>query len=243
MANPHTAELEAALRLLPSTDELINASEISDLMQRIGRRRGTTMARAAIDSVRSDLAKAINSAGGYSSVYSRESLLDTAKENFTRVGNVRAIRGLRKVINATGVVVHTNLGRAPLSDNARRAIEDATGYCTIEYDLETGKRGRRGARVEEMLEELTGAEGAVVVNNCAAAAYLVLSVFARGGEVVVSRGELVEIGGDFRVPDVLIQSGAELREVGTTNRTKLQDYDRAIGDRTNVVMTGTSLEL
>jgi len=113
---------------------------------------------------------------------------------------------------------------------------DAAGYCTLEYDISTGKRGKRGDHVERMLTELTGAEAALVVNNCAAAAFLVLTVLASGGEAIVSRGELVEIGGDFRIPDVLTQSGAVLREVGTTNRTKLADYENAIGENTKLVM-------
>ena len=147
----------------------------------------------------------------------------------------RLLRG-RKVINATGVVVHTNLGRAPLSTEAIDAIRNAAGYGTVEYDLSTGTRGRRGANVERLLVELTGAEAALVVNNCAAAAFLVLTVVAKGAETIVSRGELVEIGGDFRIPDVLVQSGSTLMEVGTTNRTKLADYERAIGENTAVVM-------
>ena len=144
---------------------------------------------------------------------------------------------LRRVINATGVIVHTNLGRAPLSEAAIAAItEDASGYCTLEYDIETGKRGRRGAYAESLIAELTGAESALIVNNCAAAAFLVLSVLAAGREVIVSRGELVEIGGDFRVPDVLAQSGAVLREVGTTNRTKIADYEKAISENTGLIL-------
>src|SRR5437868_5319256 len=118
----------------------------------------------------------------------------------------------------------SKLLRAPLSEAARRAIADeAARYCTLEYDLETGERGRRGARVEQLLVELTGAEAALVVNNCAAAALLILTVLAQGGETIVSRGELVEIGGDFRVPDVMLNSGTRLVEVGTTNRTRLSD--------------------
>ncbi|MGI9036529.1 MAG: L-seryl-tRNA(Sec) selenium transferase, partial [Pyrinomonadaceae bacterium] len=144
---------------------------------------------------------------------------------------------LQKVINATGVIIHTNLGRAPLSENARRAMADAaSGYCNLEYDLSNGKRGRRGAYTEQLLAELTGAENALVVNNCAAAAFLVLTVFAKGGEAVISRGELVEIGGDFRVPEVLEQSGAILKEVGATNRTRLSDYEKAIGENTKLLM-------
>src|SRR5436305_7502322 len=145
--------------------------------------------------------------------------------------------GLRRVVNASGVIVHTNLGRAPLSEVARRAIaEEAARYCTLEYDTETGARGVRGVRVEQLLVELTGAEAALVVNNCAAAALLVLTAFAQGGETIVSRGELIEIGGDFRVPDVMAQSGTRLVEVGTTNRTRLSDYTQAITENTRLLM-------
>jgi L-seryl-tRNA(Ser) seleniumtransferase len=144
---------------------------------------------------------------------------------------------VRRVVNATGVILHTNLGRAPLSEAARRAVaEEAAGYCTLEYDLETGARGRRGGRAEDLLAELTGAEAALVVNNCAAAALLVLSTLARDGETIVSRGELVEIGGDFRVPDVMAESGTRMIEVGTTNRTKLTDYERAITTETRLIL-------
>src|SRR5207302_5243701 len=146
-------------------------------------------------------------------------------------------RGLRRVINATGVVLHTNLGRAPLSEAARRAIaEEAAGYCSLEYDLAKGERGRRGGRAEDLLMQLTGAEAALIVNNCAAAAFLVLSTLARDGETIVSRGELVEIGGDFRVPDVMAQSGTRMIEVGTTNRTRLSDYRKAICANTRLLM-------
>ena len=145
--------------------------------------------------------------------------------------------GLRRVINATGVILHTNLGRAPLAEEARRMVSaEAARYCTLEYDTEAGERGSRGARVEMLLAELTGAESALVVNNCAAAALLVLTVLARGGETIVSRGELVEIGGDFRVPDVMAQSGTRLREIGTTNRTRLSDYQNAFDADTRLVM-------
>jgi L-seryl-tRNA(Ser) seleniumtransferase len=145
--------------------------------------------------------------------------------------------GLRHVINCTGVILHTNLGRAPLSEATRRAIaEEGARYCTLEYDLQTGARGRRAARVEKLLIELTNAESALIVNNCAAAALLILSVLARKGETIVSRGELVEIGGDFRVPDVMAASGTRMVEVGTTNRTRLSDYRKALGDKTRLIM-------
>ena len=144
---------------------------------------------------------------------------------------------LRRVINATGVILHTNLGRAPL---ARRAAERvatlAAGYTNLEYDLAEGTRGKRDVHAEQLLRRLTGAEAAVVVNNNAAATLVVLASLATGREVVISRGELVEIGGGFRIPDVLVQSGAVLREVGTTNRTRAADYAAAIGDRTALLL-------
>jgi L-seryl-tRNA(Ser) seleniumtransferase len=136
---------------------------------------------------------------------------------------------LRRVLNATGVVLHTNLGRAPLGEAARHAVNEvARGYCSVEFDLESGRRGERGTGVERWLTRLTGAEGALVVNNGAAAVLLALSALAAGRGVVVSRGELVEIGGSFRIPEVLEKSGARLIEIGTTNRTHLRDYERAL---------------
>src|SRR5262249_52211377 len=144
---------------------------------------------------------------------------------------------LTRVINATGVVLHTNLGRAPLADEALARIADvAGGYANLEYDLESGSRGHRHVHAERLLTSLTGAEGALVANNNAAATLLVLAAIAAGREVIVSRGELVEIGGGFRVPDVMAQSGATLREVGTTNRTRVSDYAAAITDRTALIL-------
>ncbi len=145
-------------------------------------------------------------------------------------------RSLRRVYNATGVVLHTNLGRAPLADAAITAVRDvAGGYTNLEYDLEHGRRGSRYVHCVELLRELTGAEDAIVVNNCASALILSLSALARGREVIVSRGELVEIGGSFRVPDIMQRSGASLEEVGTTNRTHVEDYVRAITPRTGAI--------
>src|SRR6185436_3119721 len=144
---------------------------------------------------------------------------------------------LRPVINATGVIIHTNLGRAPLSASARyQATATAAGYANLEYDLEAGARGHRHVHAERLLCELTGAEAALVANNNAAATLLVLAALAVGREVIVSRGELVEIGGGFRVPDVMSQSGAVLREVGTTNKTRAADYAAAIGDKTALIL-------
>jgi L-seryl-tRNA(Ser) seleniumtransferase len=149
----------------------------------------------------------------------------------------RRRRHLRPVVNATGVVVHTNLGRAPLAEAALRAVRDvAAGYSNLEYDLEEGARGRRNSHVEEPLCALTGAEAALVLNNNAGAVFACLAAFARGTEVVVSRGELVEIGDSFRIPDIMEFSGAKLIEAGTTNRTHLKDYEAAITERTSMLL-------
>jgi L-seryl-tRNA(Ser) seleniumtransferase len=141
------------------------------------------------------------------------------------------------VVNATGVIVHTNLGRAPLSDAARAAAAEVSwGYSNLEYDLEDGARGSRAVHVEQLLQEATGAEAALVVNNNAAAVLLMLSGLCQGREVLISRGQLVEIGGGFRVPDVMAQSGARLVEVGTTNRTHIHDYAHAVSDQTAAIL-------
>jgi len=145
-------------------------------------------------------------------------------------------RRIRAVINATGVVLHTNLGRAPLSEAAVAAVAAAAGYCTVEYDLQSGARGRRGSAAEAMLREVTGAPAALVVNNAAGGLLLALGGLARGREVIVSRGQLIEIGGEFRLPAIMEAAGVELVEVGTTNRTHLTDYQRAISSRSAMVL-------
>ncbi|MCP4593191.1 MAG: L-seryl-tRNA(Sec) selenium transferase, partial [bacterium] len=165
----------------------------------------------------------------------RAAVLEVAEDLLAR----RTLPSLRRVINATGIILHTGLGRAPLSSEAVEALIESVGgggYCNLELDLESGKRGRRERHVEDLICRVTGAEAGVVVNNNAAATLLILNTVARGREVVVSRGQLVEIGGSFRLPDILAASGAVLREVGTTNRTRLSDYEQAIGDSTAALM-------
>ena len=144
---------------------------------------------------------------------------------------------LRRVINATGIIIHTNLGRAPLADEAIEAMAGvARGYSNLEMELEVGKRGSRYQHVESLLCRLTGAEAAVVVNNCAAAVVLALGTIATDREVLISRGELVEIGGSFRIPDIIVKSGARMVEVGTTNKTRIEDYAAALNEHTRVLL-------
>ena len=234
MADPTLTE---RLRALPSVDALLRTPEAAALRPSLGVEHLTALARAVTEELRAELRAGGGSRPADEEDGARAAMLAEAGRRLALAAERERGLTLRRVINATGVVLHTNLGRAPLSDAARRAVSrEAAGYCTLEYDTATGARGRRGARAEALLAELTGAEDALVVNNCAAAALLVLTALARGGETVVSRGELVEIGGDFRVPDVMSQSGTSLVEVGTTNRTRLSDYERAVTERTRLLM-------
>lgn len=225
------------LRELPSVDALLKTDTAQGLANELGPTRVTSLARLATEDIRQRLLNPSQSLpGGNGDDGTRSELLKQAEQRLIELHRIDEASGVRRIINATGVVLHTNLGRAPMSDAARQAIAQASGYCTLEYDAIAGSRGRRGARAEDLLIELTGAEAALIVNNCAAAAFLVLNTFARDGEAVISRGELVEIGGDFRVPDIMAQSGARMIEVGTTNRTRLSDYHRAINERSRLVM-------
>ncbi|MFN0140938.1 MAG: L-seryl-tRNA(Sec) selenium transferase [Pyrinomonadaceae bacterium] len=226
MAKSKTS-LNEVLRGLPAVSELLATPTARAIALAAGESHAAELSRQVVDQLR----QAILEGGA-----PVDNLADEAESRLSSSWRSAEMRGIRRVINATGVVIHTNLGRSRLADTALEAITQAAGYCTLEYDTETGKRGSRGRRAEELLIELTGAEDVLVVNNCAAAAFFVLTAFASGGEVVISRGELVEIGGDFRVPDVLTQSGARLSEVGTTNRTKLADYEKAVGENTRMLL-------
>src|SRR5437588_5446435 len=202
------------LRDLPSVDEL--ARTVDDPL--------------AVDAARAVLARARETIGAGGDPGDLEALLRA---------ELRAARAprLRRVLNATGILVHTNLGRAPLAEHAlERVVEAARGYSNLEYDLADGRRGSRQDHVAAALRRLTGAEAALVVNNNAAAVLLALAALAEGREVIVSRGELIEIGDGFRIPDVLTRSGARLREVGTTNRTRAADYERAVGPETALLL-------
>jgi L-seryl-tRNA(Ser) seleniumtransferase len=213
-------------RALPQVHKLLEAPAAAPLAKRYGAAALTEALRAVLTSAR----RAIGDDGAAPDT----SLL---LENTATLLAERAAPGLRPVINATGIVIHTNLGRAPLAAEAIAAVSNvARGYSNLEFDLATGKRGSRTAAIEPLLAEITGAEAGLPVNNGAAAILLALSALASGGEVIVSRGELVEIGGGFRIPDVIRQGGARLVEVGSTNRTRLSDYAAAIGPDTRVLL-------
>jgi L-seryl-tRNA(Ser) seleniumtransferase len=225
------------LRQLPSIDALLQTEAAKLLRQAIGAQQLTSLARRVTDELRQEILGSGSGSINPGQADPQVALLEEAERRLMTVHHSESASRLRRVINATGVILHTNLGRAPLSEAARRAItEAAAGYCTLEYDIASGARGRRGARAEDLLANLTAAEAALVVNNCAAAALLVLTVLARNGETIVSRGELVEIGGDFRVPDIMAQSGTRMIEVGTTNRTRLSDYRKALSEQTRLIM-------
>jgi L-seryl-tRNA(Ser) seleniumtransferase len=217
-------------RLIPSIEQLRQRPAVARLAQTHGATATTDALRQAAESARAAMAsgRAFDSAEAVAAEI--EAAAGTALAH--------AARGsLRPVINATGVIIHTNLGRAPLPLAAlERILEVCRGYTNLEYDLEAGRRGSRLSHAEQALTALTGAEAAVVVNNNAAATLLILAAIGSGREVVISRGELVEIGGGFRVPDVMAQSGAVLREVGTTNRTRIADYLAALTPRTAMLL-------
>ncbi|MFN8483017.1 MAG: L-seryl-tRNA(Sec) selenium transferase [Anaerolineae bacterium] len=216
----------ASLRQLPSVDRLLQSPDIAPLVETHGRSLVIEALRAALDAARADIR-----AGALPP--NTEALLAAAARHLAAI----AAPSLVPVINATGVIIHTNLGRAPLSADARRAMLDvALGYSNLEYDLAPGARGSRYVHAAQLLAELTGAEAALVVNNNAAAVTLTLAALCAQHDVLISRSELVEIGGGFRIPDVLRQSGARLVEVGTTNRTYVRDYAAALTDATAAIL-------
>jgi len=235
MKNGEVQNNDDILRLLPSIDTLLRSKTALEIIDAAGAKHAAKLARSATNSLRTDIQE--SNSIDQSNEHTRESLFDEAEKRLRIEASKERNKSLKRVINATGVIIHTNLGRAPLSERAKRAmIEEASGYCSLEYNIANGKRGKRGARVEELLAELTCAESALIVNNCAAAAVLVLTALSKGGEAVISRGELVEIGGDFRIPDVMNQSGTGLIEVGSTNRTRLSDYEEAFSDKTRLIL-------
>jgi len=212
---------------LPKVDELLRDSGVAALLDEHPRPLVLDALREAIDVWRARLLS------DESAVYERSGLLEDARNRVT----LKAQRSLRRVINATGIIVHTNLGRSILSERAAAAVAEVAGsYSTLEYDVASGERGSRHVHCEELLCKLTGAEAAIAVNNNAAAVMLALAALARGKEAIVSRGQLVEIGGSFRIPDIMRESGATMVEVGTTNKTHLKDYEAALTEDTGVML-------
>lgn len=215
------------LRQIPKVDEVLREEAVASRARGVPRGLVIRAIRDVLEGTRAAIRE------GRIREVDKEGIVQRVLRRIEELGTP----SLRRVINATGVVLHTNLGRAPLSRRAlERVLEVGRYYSNLEYDLRAGRRGHRHSHVEDLLCEVTGAEAATVVNNNAGAVLLALNTLAEGKEVIVSRGELVEIGGSFRVPEVMAKSGAILREVGTTNRTHLFDYERAIGDNTAMLL-------
>ena len=217
-------------RSIPKVDVLLEDVEIAKKMNEYGRDVMMDAIRTEMDALRAYI-------GGCDSEDAAKKQIDELKDRIILRAKKALQPNMRKVINATGTILHTNLGRAPISkEHMMHIVEIATGYSNLEYNLEAGRRGERYSHFEELLCKLTGAEAAMAVNNNASAVMLILSSLAKGKEVVVSRGELIEIGGKFRVPDVMEQSGATLVEVGTTNKTHYSDYEDAITENTGALL-------
>jgi len=229
--SPEQAE---QLRRIPGVDELLSRPRLAAYAKRMDRDLLVLLLRDVLSAVRAQIV-APESVSPSLTVTSLD--FDSIEELIAAEADRILQPSLQAVINATGVILHTNLGRAPLSAAVVEAIKNAaTQYSNLEYSLASGARGRRDDHTSELLARLTGAEDAIVVNNCAAAVLLVLAALARAGEVIVSRGELIEIGDGFRIPEIMAQSGAILREVGTTNRTRLRDYENALNENTRVLL-------
>jgi L-seryl-tRNA(Ser) seleniumtransferase len=230
-SKPELSSAQAALlRRVPAVDELLLCPGLVSLCREVDRNFVVETARAVLEELRRGITSG--------ETHSDEILHPAAVEQRVLHAVQKELTpSLQPVINASGVILHTNLGRAPLPPQVVEEIRrTATHYSNLEYDLEAGARGKRDVHTARLIELLTGAEAAIVVNNCAAAVLLTAAALARGGEVVVSRGELIEIGDGFRIPEIMGQSGAVLREVGTTNRTRLSDYENAINEKTRLLL-------
>ena len=220
--------MKELLRKIPKVDELLRSPALAEAMAQYGDRAVTEAVRAELDTLRRGILNR--------QITALPELSDLYQQILRRVQDA-SLPSFRRLLNGTGIILHTNLGRACLSEQAARAVYEASkAYSNLEYDLSTGKRGSRYSHVEDILCRLTGAESALVVNNNAAAVLLVLSALTQGGQVIVSRGELVEIGGSFRIPEIMEACGAQLKEVGATNKTHLRDYETAVNGQTKALM-------
>jgi L-seryl-tRNA(Ser) seleniumtransferase len=225
-----SADQTALLRQLPSVDEML-------LRPRVAALGGKLERGLLLETIRTVLAQLRGAIVSGKTRDERDLQLEAIEKLVEGSVEEALAPSLRGVINASGVILHTNLGRAPLPAAILKEFrQTATQYSNLEYDVAAGVRGKRDVHTSWLIERLTGAEAAIVVNNCAAAVLLTLAALARGGEVIVSRGELIEIGGGFRIPEIMEQSGAVLREVGTTNRTRISDYENAINEKTCVIL-------
>jgi L-seryl-tRNA(Ser) seleniumtransferase len=231
-----SAEQAELLRQIPSVDELLLQPRLAALSKQVDRGLVVEVARVVLGDLRARIAGEMVSAV-LADFAARAADASSLEEQISAMVERILAHSLQPVINATGVILHTNLGRAPLTEAAVSEFRrTTTQYSNLEYDLEAGARGKRDVHTGELLTRLTGAEAAIVVNNCAAAVLVTLAALARGGEVIVSRGELIEIGDGFRIPEIMEHSGAILREVGTTNRTHLADYENAINEKTRLLL-------
>ncbi|HET8925889.1 MAG TPA: L-seryl-tRNA(Sec) selenium transferase [Candidatus Acidoferrum sp.] len=231
-----SAEQAELLRQIPSVDELLMQPRLAALSKRVDRDLIVEVARSVLADLRARITGDLTSII-LAEISALASGPQSLEERITSLVERILSRSLQPVINATGVILHTNLGRAPLPESVVNEFQrTATQYSNLEYDLEAGGRGKRDVHTAELLSRLTGAEAAIVVNNCAAAVLVTLAALACGGEVIVSRGELIEIGDGFRIPEIMEQSGAILREVGTTNRTRATDYEKAINEKTRLLL-------
>jgi L-seryl-tRNA(Ser) seleniumtransferase len=225
----NTSDQQNILRQIPAVDQLLLRAPIAEWITRTSREFVVSEIQKVLQGIRD----AVRSGASDETSISPERVESTLIENLKN----RLRPNLRTVINATGVILHTNLGRAPLSPAAQKSLSAfSTNYTNLEYDIGTGQRSHRDRLIEDLLRAILGCEAATVVNNNAAAVFLILSTLANGREVIVSRGELVEIGGSFRMPDIMVRSGAVLREVGTTNKTRIQDYRDALGPNTALLL-------
>ncbi|MEX0818414.1 MAG: L-seryl-tRNA(Sec) selenium transferase [Pirellulaceae bacterium] len=220
--------MQNPLRNIPSVNELLESPQLANLVDRVSHHAVVTEVRGFLDRLRED----VKSTASEMNIPTRSELAERIAEWIVKTEQPP----LRPVINATGILLHTGLGRAPLAKEAVQAMAGVAEYASVEMDLATGERSQRVAAVEKLLKELTGAEAAAVVNNNAAATLLTLTAIGCDREVIVSRGQLIEIGGSFRLPDVMSASGARLKEVGTTNKTRIGDFEAAIGEETAALM-------
>lgn len=218
-------------RYIPKVDALLDNAEIKKALEEVPRKIVLSSIREELDLFREEIReKKLNE---YEAIKRSEKIIDNILYRIKRKNSY----ALRRVINGTGIVIHTNIGRSLISREVmENVVEIATNYSNLEYDISTGERGSRYSHLKDIITEITGAEDAMVVNNNAAAVMLVLSTLAKGREVIVSRGELIEIGGSFRIPDVMEESGAVLKAVGTTNKTHLEDYENAINENTAALL-------